>query len=119
MTFIGIAGIISWIGWTIVLFKFAPDESTEIALGLFYLSLFVALASTFTVIGFYFRVWLNKNEVFANYISVALRQGILLSVITIGCLTFELLHVLNWWSGLLLVAVVTMVEFYFTAKNDG
>ena len=60
----------------------------------------------------------NKNEVFYSHINVALRQGVLLTMIAIGCLLFQLLGALTWWSGLLLIAAVTLVEFYCMAKEE-
>ena len=117
LAIIGTAGVFSWIAWIVVLNKLDPFESTGLALGLFYLSLFFALMCTFTVLGFYFRVWLNKNEIYYSHINIALRQGFLLTLIALGCLTFQLLNVLTWWSGLLFIATVTMVEFYFMARE--
>jgi hypothetical protein len=117
LAIIGVAGVLSWIAWVIVLFKLNPYESTSLALGLFFLSLFLALSCTFTVVGFYFRIWLNKNEIFYNHINIAFRQGILLTLITLGCLILQLLGTLTWWSGILYIAAVTMVEFYFMAKE--
>jgi len=117
LSIIGVAGIVSWIAWIVVLNKLDPQQSPELALGLFYLSLFFAFTCTFTVLGFYFRMWLHKNEIFYNHIHIAFRQGLLLTIIALGCLTFLLLEVLTWWSGLLLIAVVTMVEFYFAARE--
>jgi len=117
LAIIGIAGAFSWLAWFVVINKLDPFESTGLALGLFYLSLFFALISTFTVIGFYLRVWLNRNEIYYNHINVALRQGFLLTLIALGCLTLQLLGALTWWSGLLFIATVTMIEFYFMARE--
>lgn len=117
LSIIGVAGVVSWIAWVVVINKLDPLQSPGLALGLFYLSLFFALTCTFTVLGFYFRMWLNKNEIFYNHIHIAFRQGLLLTVIALGCLTFLLLGVLTWWSGLLLIGVVTLVEFYFAARE--
>lgn len=118
LAFIATAGVLSWIAWIVVLLKLNPFESTALALGLFFLSLFLALMSTFTVVGFYFRVWLNKNEIYYDHINIAFRQGLLLTVIAIGCLAFQLMRVLTWWSGLLFIAAVTLIEFYFMAKES-
>lgn len=117
LAIIGAAGVLSWIAWIVVINKLDPFESMGMALALFFVSLMFALACTFTVLGFYFRVWLNKNEVFYNHINIAFRQGLLLTLIALGCLVFQLLGVLTWWSGLLLIAAVTMVEFYFMART--
>lgn len=118
LAIIGSAGVLSWIAWIVVLNKLDPFASTGLALGLFFLSLFVALICTFTVVGFYFRVWLNKNEIYYNHINIAFRQGVLLTFLAIGSLAFQLLGVLTWWSGLLFIAAITLVEFYFMAKEQ-
>lgn len=117
LAIIGTAGLVSWIAWVVVINKLDPFESMGLALALFYISLFFALSCTFTVLGFYFRVWLNKNEIYYQHIHVAFRQGVLLTAIALGCLTFQILGVLTWWSGLLLIATMTLFEFYFMARE--
>lgn len=119
LLFVGIAGLVSWTAWFIVLNKLDPFESTVLALVLFFVSLFFALSCTFTVIGFYFRLWLNKNEVYSNHIPIAFRQGIELTIIALGCIFFLMLKVLNWWSGFLLILCVSLVELYFVAREQG
>lgn len=114
---IGGAALVSWLAFYVVIDKLDPFASTGLALAMFFVSLFFALTSTFTVIGFYIRVWFNRNEIYYDHINVSLRQGILLTLITLGCLLFQLLNVLTWWSGLLLIAAVTMIEFYLVAKD--
>ncbi len=118
LAIIGAAGLLSWVAWVVVVFKLDPKEATGLALGLFFLSLFVALICTFTIVGFYFRVWLNKNEIYYNHINISFRQGVLLTVLAVGSLALQLLSVLTWWSGLLFIAAITLVEFYFMAKDN-
>ncbi len=118
LAIIGTAGLVSWIAWVVVINKLDPFESTGLALTLFYISLFFALSCTFTVLGFYFRVWLNKNEIYYQHIHTAFRQGVLLTVIALGCLTFQIMGLLTWWSGLLLIATITLFEFYFMAREQ-
>lgn len=113
----GLAAFFSWTAWILVVVKINPYESTALALPLFFLSLFFALISTFTILGFYLRKYLNHHEVHFNYINISLRQGILLSFCALGCLAFLLLGVLTWWDSLLLVFIVTLIEFYLTAKD--
>ena len=117
MAIIASAGVLSLIAWIVVINKLNPFENAGLSLTLFYLSLSVALACIFTVLGFYFRVWLNKNEIFYSHIGVAFRQGVMLTVIAVGCLTFQLLGILTWWSGLLLIICVTLCEFYLMARS--
>lgn len=117
LSIVAVAGIVSWVAWVVVISKLDPFESKGLALGMFYLSLLIALTCTFTILGFYLRLWLNNNEFFYQHIHLALRQGILLSIIVLGCLTFQILRVLTWWSGALLILTVTFVEMYFVAKD--
>jgi len=114
---IGVAALISWLAFFLVVSKLDPFVSTGLSLALFFISLFFALTSSFTIIGFYLRVWFNKNEVYYDHINVSLRQGILLTFIALGSLLFQLLGVLTWWSGLLLIGAITMIEFYLVAKD--
>lgn len=117
LAFIGVASLVSWLAWLLVILKLDPFASPGLAMGFFFISFLVALSGTFTVIGFYFRVWLNKNEVFYNHINIAFRQGILLSLMTLGCLGFQLLGVLTWWTGLIFIAAITSIEFYLMSKE--
>lgn len=117
LTIIGIAGGFSWLGWIIILYKLNPFESTVMALVFFFITFFIALMATFTLLGFYLRVWVYKNEIYYNHINISLRQGILLSFIVVISLGFQLLGVLNWLSGLLLVAAILLIESYFSLRN--
>jgi hypothetical protein len=111
------SGLLAWIGWLLVLFKLSPYQTLGLSLAFFYVTMFIALSATFAVVGFYFRVWLFKNEIFYRHINVALRQGIFLSLIAVFCLIFQMMRVLSWWSGLLLVVISVLLEFYFSAKD--
>lgn len=112
------AGLLAWVAFITVIFKFNPYESTSLALAFFYLSLFIALSCTFTLIGYYFRLWLYKNEIFYLHINISLRQGVLLSLIAICCLVLLMLDVLTWWSGMLLIFAAVLFEFYFASREE-
>jgi hypothetical protein len=118
ISIIALAGVFAWVAWIVVINKLSPFETMGLALTFFYLTLFIALTCTFTVFGFYFRVWLFKNEIFYKHINIALRQGIFLGLIAIFALIFQMMRVLTWWSGFLLVAVFVLLEFYFSSKDS-
>ena len=118
ISIIALSGLFAWIAWALIIFKLDPIQSMGISLSFFFITLLLALSCTFSVIGFYFRVWLFKNEIFYKHINVALRQGLLLSLITIFCLVFQMMRVLTWWSGLLLIVVAVLLEFYFSSKDS-
>jgi hypothetical protein len=112
------SAIIAWFAWFLIIYKLNPYETMSIALPFFFLTLFIALSCTFAIIGFYFRLWLFNNEIFFKHINIALRQGIFLSLITIFCLVFQMLRVLSWWSGILLLFIIALMEFFFSSKSS-
>lgn len=118
VSYIALSGLIGWVAWLLVVFKLNPYESMGLSLSFFFLTLLIALSCTFSVFGFYFRVWLFRNEIFYKHINIALRQGIFLSLITVFCLVFQMMKLLTWWSGLLLVVIAVLLEFYFSAKDS-
>lgn len=118
LAIIGVSALFAWIGWALVVTQISPYANLSIALVLFFITLFIALTGTFGVLGFYFRVWLFKNEIFYKHINVSMRQGTFLSLIAVFCLVFQMLRVLTWWSGLLLVGVAVLLEFYFSSKDS-
>jgi hypothetical protein len=118
ISIIALSGVLAWIAWIVVINKLTPYETMGLALSFFYVTLFIALSCTFTAIGFYFRVWLFKNEIFYKHINIALRQGMFLGLIAIFSLVFQMMRVLTWWSGFLLVVVFVLLEFYFSSKDS-
>jgi len=118
ISIITFSGVLAWLAWTLIVLKLSPYESAGLALMFFYITLMIALSCTFTVFGFYFRVWLFKNEIFYQHINIALRQGVFLSLIAIFCLVFQMIKVFSWWSGLLLVVIAVLLEFYFSSRDS-
>lgn len=114
---IGIVAAFGWASWALVINKLSPFASPELALSLFYISLFIALVGTLTLIIYYLRAWLNKGEIYNAHLNVSLRQAILLSGMICTGIAFQRLKVLTWWDGLLLLAIVLMIEFYFMSRD--
>jgi hypothetical protein len=113
-----LAGILSLTGWFLVLFRLDPFSSTNIALILFFVSLFFALASFFTVIGYYLRVFFNKNEIYYAHILISLREGILFGFFVCITLIFQIIRVLTWWNLLLLFLAIMLLEVYFLSRGN-
>ncbi|MEK7545271.1 MAG: hypothetical protein AAB551_04025 [Patescibacteria group bacterium] len=117
LSFIALAGAFSWIGFALVLFKLNPFESLGMSLSLFFITFFLALLCSFSLVGFYFRLFLNRNEIYYEHINISLRQGLFLSIVVIIALALQLLGVLSWWTGLLLVFCMTLLEFYSMLRS--
>ena len=122
----GIA-IVGWTSFTLVITRLSPCTgpgmttlcyaTSPLALILFFLSAFFALTSTFTLLGFALRFWLHRYEMYLDHLTTSLRHGILLGFVTLGELGLLLFGALPWWSGLLLVMIIILLEFYFTREG--
>ena len=100
-----------------LIFNANPFESPFWILTLFYLTVFLFLASLFSLIFFYLKVWATNREVIFSHLLPTLRQSMLMSSAITGLLFLQQLRVLNWWVGVLLVLAVAMIELFFRSKK--
>jgi hypothetical protein len=113
-----VAAILGWSSWIVVINKLSPFMSGYLALALFYASLFVAAAATGALLIFYLRLSIaKKKEDAVPIIHTALRQGSLLAAMVCAGLVFQRLRVLTWWDALLLMLIVVLIEYYFSARD--
>ncbi len=115
---IGAASLISWAAWSLVILNLNPFESTGLALTLFFISLSLALVGSYTIVLFYLKKMRSKIQVYTKHVMISLRQGILLGICTILCLGLLMLGLLRIWNGLLIVLLMTMIEFYLSGKDE-
>jgi len=84
---------------------------------LFFCSLFFTLSGLFNLL----LLWLRRNQVDAENaflnIGLSFRQGIFLALFAVGLLILQSLRILIWWDGLLLLAGIFLVEFYFVSRD--
>jgi len=109
--------VLGWVALLIVIFRLNPFTSTALAVPFFLSSLFLALVGTLTLLGFYFRVWFRRGEIYLQHISVSLRQGIFLTIAIEIALVFQILRILTWWDGILIATAVGLVEIYFSSRD--
>ena len=108
--------VFCWISFGLILFYIDPVRTGILGVICFYLSLFFAIVGTLTLIGFYLRIWLSKNEVLFAHVGPSFRQAVLISIALIGCLVLQSFRLLNWWDGGLFVGSVALIEFYFLSR---
>lgn len=115
---ISLATIVSWAAWALVILKLDPYESVDLALSLFFITSVLALSGTFTIILFFLKKWRAEDNVYLKHLIISLRQGVLLSACTNICLVLLMLGLLRIWNGLIIVTVMTLLEFYFSGKDE-
>ena len=113
---------ISWAialaAWVLVFINIDPEKSGAPGWLLFYISMFLLLASTFVLLLTWIWRKSQKDEDEAMmYIGVSFRQGMLLSLLFIVLLLFQQYRVLTWWDGALSVAGVFLIELYFLTRS--
>ncbi|MFA6553258.1 MAG: hypothetical protein WCT27_02425 [Patescibacteria group bacterium] len=94
-----------------------PDEGGVVGFTMFYLSLFLALIGTFSLLGFFIRVWFSKETFIFRHLGVATRQSLWFSILLIVTLMFQGGGMLKWWSALLLVLFLVLMEFFFITRK--
>lgn len=124
-----ITSLIGWGSVLLVLTKLepctAPGEITicksvaALPLALFFISVFVALAATFILLGFVIRSWLHKEEeIYVDHVFISVRQGFLLTACALGALVLQLLETLTWWSGMMLIVITILLELYISRSKE-
>ena len=110
-------GLISGIALALLILNVNPRLNPYIGLGLFFPVLFLFLVSLFSLLGFYVRKIFFNSKYFYSQIVTSIRQAVFLSLLVEFSLVFSLVNVFNWFTGLLLIFVFLILEFYFSEKE--
>lgn len=114
LTSTGGATAVAWTLLTVIVLSINPFAAEPVVLAVFYLTLFLALAGSFSVVGFVLRLGLlGKRRLVAFQVFVAFRQGILLAVLAVLLLYLRTVSQLNWLSVGLALVGLTILEFVF------
>ncbi|MBD3251850.1 hypothetical protein GF380_05380 [Candidatus Uhrbacteria bacterium] len=119
LSLIGLGTFLAWFAWVIILFNVSPKETGVAGLVMFYTTLAVALIGTLTVFMTTFRVYLLKRKVLGREIRKAFRHAVLFSVISIVSLILSSAGSFKVWHVVILVAVVSAMEYLFLQFHRG
>jgi hypothetical protein len=112
-----IVTLFSFIALFSVVYFVDPEKTGWAGKTIFYLVLFFALSGLLNLLLTKLRkIWGGEKAVILN-ISLSSRQSVLLSMILVGLLVLQGLQILVWWTGLLLVAGIFLVELYFLSRK--
>lgn len=113
-----LATLLSWGAWIVVINRLSPySQDKNLAFLMFFASLFFAVSGTLTLLGYFLRIYLHRNEVFFSHIGTSLRQGVLLSIFMCICLVFQMYRVFTWWNAGLLLLSLGLIEVFFLSRN--
>ena len=104
---------ISWCAWLITLFSIDPVTASTIGHAAFHLTLFAGIIGTVSTISTIMRTRRKSHYTLENLVKTSLRQGLFIGVLIE--LSLVLLHNqwLTWWSALLLIISIGLLESVF------
>lgn len=108
-----LSGIIGASLWFLVVTQIQPERAGVIGFLLFFLSLFVAISSLASLVGYGLRRIIMRSVFPAYSVRTSLRQGLMMSIFFSLLLFLQLMRLYRWWISLVLIAILAAVEVVF------
>lgn len=111
LTLMSLGTAICWTAWTFIIFNIDPTGSDILGFIFFYVSLFLSLLGTISVIGFWIRQRMTKqDEVVFRHVKKTFNQAVMISSFIILVLILQQNSFLNWWNTIVLFILFGLVE---------
>lgn len=108
---IGAAALLSLASLLVILFHVSPLASPAVAVPFFFLTVFLSVSSTSTLLCYFIWSRLSIEGMDAGRkLSLSFREGLLLATATVLVFLFLILEILTWWIGLLIYLVFFLIE---------
>jgi phenylalanyl-tRNA synthetase alpha chain len=105
--------MIAWAGWGLVITRFDPFQIGFLGFSIFYLSTFLALGGLFFILAsLFFRKFSSQPLTFFK-VKASVRHAVQFSILITGWAFLQGNSLLRWWNLLLLIAILTVMEFLF------
>jgi len=106
---------ICWLAFVLVINMVDPEITNWIGFLLFYLSLFVSLIGTASIIGFLVRFIILRKELIFRSVKEAFRQSFLLSFLIVASLLLLSRDLFTWFNMVMLAVSLTVLEFFLVS----
>lgn len=103
----------SWGAWGLVVYNLDPTQIGPLGFSMFYLSLFLGLAGIIFLVMDYLKAKMMSRQLIFFRLRTSVRHSIFFSALTISWLFLKSVGVLRIWSLLLLIIILTVLEFFF------
>lgn len=107
----------AWASWIVVLMSIDPTRSGALGFVFFYLTFALAIFGTLAIVGAGIRIWMKREILISRHVWKAFRQGLLLSALVIVSLLLLPAGLFSWWTGMLLVAMLALVELAWMSSG--
>lgn len=94
-----------------VLFFINPKTTSSLGFALFYASSFFAIMGTLAILSYLVRLIFIRKDSKIEKVQISFRQAIFFAIVIVGSLFLQANKLMTWLNTLLLVALVTLVEF--------
>jgi hypothetical protein len=116
--FMGLMTALLWGIFAFILYTIDPTVTNWLGFLLFYVSLFLALSGTATIIGFFIRFKALKHELIFRAVQTAFRQSFLFAFLIVAVLFLLSQKLFTWLNLFLLIAFVTVFEFLLISYHN-
>ncbi len=113
-----LTAISSWAIWALIINFLDPKRAGNIGYSLFFLSLFLATASTTALIGFALRRIITPGQLATYAVRSALRQGIMLGIFLDLLLILQLTQLYKWWLAVIAIILFITTELIFISYGQ-
>lgn len=104
-----LALIVSWVDPT--------ANASALAIVLFFLAMFLSIASLFSLLGYGARALLVRNQHPAHRVRPSLRQGLFFGIFMDILLFLQLERILVWWVAGIIILLFVVVEIVFISYD--
>lgn len=103
--------------WFLILFNINPYTTDLISRCAFFASLLIWTTGILSLILFYLRIKLSNKEIIFAFLPLSLRQAFLFSLAFVVVLILSSLNVLSWWSAILTVLSILILDLFFKTRK--
>lgn len=112
-----VGALLGWLVWAGIVIFLDPVQAGSIGFILFFLALFLAIASSASLLGFGVRRLISGTTHPAYAVRPSLRQGLWLSIFVNVLLIFQLLRLSQWWLTLIFILFFLFLELIFISYD--
>lgn len=99
------------------IFNYNPFQANFREFANFYASFLVALAGIITILIYYIKTKVTKNETIYKSFWSSTRQGLFVSIGTTTLMILLGMKILDWLIGISVVVVIVLLELFFQTKK--
>ena len=109
--------IMAWAIWVAIIMLLDPTKAGLLGYILFFLTIFLAVASTSGLIGYIFRRLITPHQLTAYAVRTSLRQGLLLGLFLDILLFLQLSKLYQWWLIVIAIILFLVIELVFLSLD--